>query len=305
MALFQKKIGTVFLKEDSDATQFIKKMTELETQVTDKELKEEIRKQIKIASYGLAGENNISFELKNSGIDMYVLHDIYLEYGDMSAQIDYLIITRKCTFIIECKNLIGNIEIDNQGNFIRTYEINGKKIKEGVYSPITQNQRHLEVLKRVRKEAKGNILNKVAFEKYFNDNYKPLIVLANPKTYLNSKFAKKEVKEHVIRADQVINKIKELNDQYTLSASNEKGMQELAQFFLDANISERSDYAKKYEELVNQMKEQKVQPDSNTEKICPKCGKKLVLRTASKGASAGNQFYGCLGFPQCRYIENL
>lgn len=177
--LFQKKIGTVFLKEDSDASNFITRMQELEQQVTDLELKAEIQKQIKLASYGELGEKNISFELKNSGMDMYILHDIYLEYGDLSAQIDYLVITRKHIFVIECKNLIGNIEIDYQGNFIRTYEMFGKKVKEGIYSPITQNQRHLEVIKQVRKEAKGNFIMKAALEYFFSDSYKPLVVLAN------------------------------------------------------------------------------------------------------------------------------
>ena len=43
-------------------------------------------------------------------IYVYVLHDIYLEIGDLSAQIDYLVITRKMVFVIECKNLIGDIE---------------------------------------------------------------------------------------------------------------------------------------------------------------------------------------------------
>lgn len=37
--------------------------------------------------------------------------------------------------------------------------------------------------------------------------------------------------------------------------------------------------------------------------FCPKCGAKLVLRTASKGRNAGNRFYGCSGFPRCRYIR--
>ena len=36
---------------------------------------------------------------------------------------------------------------------------------------------------------------------------------------------------------------------------------------------------------------------------CPKCGAALVLRTASKGANAGNQFYGCSGFPKCRHTR--
>lgn len=189
MALFQKKIGPVFLKEESDAARFISKMQELENRVVDPKRKAEIQKQIKLAAYGEYGEKNISFELKNSGMDMYVIHDIYLEYGDLSAQIDYLVITRQYVYLIECKNLIGNIEIDNQGNFIRTYELCGKKIKEGIYSPITQNQRHLEVLKQVRKQSKNNFIQKALFEHNFDNIYKSLVVLANPKTYLNARYA--------------------------------------------------------------------------------------------------------------------
>lgn len=323
--LFQKKIGAVFLKENSDASKFITRLQELEQQVTDLKLKEEIQKQIKLASYGELGEKNISFELKNSGMDMYILHDIYLEYGDLSAQIDYLVITRKNTFVIECKNLIGNIEIDNQGNFIRTYEMFGKKVKEGIYSPITQNQRHLEVIKQVRKEVKGNFITKAAFEHFFNDSYKSLVVLANPKTFLNAKFAKKEIKDQVIRADQLITKLKSICDQCKDSDMSEKEMLEIAEFFLNANKPERSNYARKYEEMaaeaakmpalpvekiietpdvVIEKKLVGTNPDSS-QKLCPRCGKTMVLRTATKGDNVGRQFYGCSGFPKCRYIENI
>jgi Protein of unknown function (DUF2726)/Topoisomerase DNA binding C4 zinc finger len=38
----------------------------------------------------------------------------------------------------------------------------------------------------------------------------------------------------------------------------------------------------------------------DTEPICPKCGGKMVLRTAKSGANAGNQFWGCAGYPQCK-----
>lgn len=48
MELFQKKIGPVFLKEDSDATVFIDKMQQLESKATSSELKHEIQKQIKL-----------------------------------------------------------------------------------------------------------------------------------------------------------------------------------------------------------------------------------------------------------------
>ena len=52
MELFQKKIGPVFLKENSDASAFIEKMNELHNKATTPELKKEIEKQIKLASYG-------------------------------------------------------------------------------------------------------------------------------------------------------------------------------------------------------------------------------------------------------------
>lgn len=42
-----------------------------------------------------------------------------------------------------------------------------------------------------------------------------------------------------------------------------------------------------------------------TKKVCPRCGKELVLRTARKGEHAGEQFYGCSGFPKCRYSESI
>ncbi len=40
-------------------------------------------------------------------------------------------------------------------------------------------------------------------------------------------------------------------------------------------------------------------------KACPKCGRELTLRTARRGAHAGEQFLGCSGFPECRYVEPL
>ncbi len=41
------------------------------------------------------------------------------------------------------------------------------------------------------------------------------------------------------------------------------------------------------------------------ERICPRCGGKLVMRTSSKGVHKGNQFWGCSNYPKCRYIENV
>ena len=44
----------------------------------------------------------------------------------------------------------------------------------------------------------------------------------------------------------------------------------------------------------------------DTRKLCPKCERELVLRTASKGPGAGKQFWGCSGYSSgCRFTMPL
>ena len=248
MAFFNKFDKPVFLKE-SDVTDYISRLKSLQNKATG-EVRERIDREIKLASIGEFGENNIAFELKNSGMPMYILRDIHLETGDLTAQIDYIVVTRKVVFVIECKNLIGNIEIDSDGNFIRDYEFNRKRIREGIYSPITQNQRHLEVIKQLKKEKKSNAFMKLIYDKIFDDFHKSVVVLANPKTLLNAKYAKKDIKEKVIRADQLNQYIKDVYSKSKNAEDNDKNMRLWAEGFLELHTPSGSDYAKKYEEII-------------------------------------------------------
>ena len=328
-ALLYKYFGPVFVKEDSDAEPFIEKMKSLSARASGK-LKEKIDDQIAIAEAGLKGEKHIAYELKNSGMDMLVAHDLYLEKNGLSAQIDFLVLTRKHGFIIECKNLYGNIEIDDKGNFIR-HKGQGKAYrKEGFPSPVSQNARHLNIIKEIRREYKTNFFTQGQFDKFFPQIYRSIVVLANPKTILNDKNAPEEVRKVVIRLDQLVSYIKKIEAQDDNYKSSEKEMHELLDSFLKCSKPNKSDYAKKYEDLLTEVIASKVNPQNENhiekssprmekaskdksilenptklEKICPKCGKPLVLRTARKGENSGNQFWGCSGFPKCWYREDV
>lgn len=246
MGLFSSNKEPVFLKESSNAEEQIAKLKTLEYSLNS-EGQSILKQDIKCLEYGIAGEKNIAFELKNSHMPMYILHDIYLEDGNFSAQIDYLVFTRKLCFIIECKNLYGDVEINNVGDFIRTTEFGGKKKKEGIYSPITQNQRHLELLKKARMENKSNFMTKFIAGALFENFHVPLVVLANPKTVLNAKFAKKEIKDRVIRADQLVKCMKEINDRSKEASSSDERTLEWAQSYLAMHKEVTKDYTKKYE----------------------------------------------------------
>ncbi|MFL0248092.1 HRDC domain-containing protein [Candidatus Clostridium stratigraminis] len=260
MGLFNRMKEPVFLKENSDAEAQLEKLKILEP-LLNAEGQNIIKQDIKCLEYGITGEKNIYFELKNSHLPMYILHDIYLEDGDLSAQIDYLVFTKKICFIIECKNLYGDIEINNAGDFIRTIEFGGRKKKEGIYSPITQNQRHLELMKKIKTDKKNNILTKYMAGRYFEDLNKSVVVLANPKTVLNAKFAKKEVKEKVIRADQLVKYIKEMYENSKEPADSEDRMLAWAQSYLDLHKNVEKDYTGKYQQykIITQKPNKEVQ----------------------------------------------
>ena len=296
MGLFSTTKEPIFLKEDSFALKQIECLKELYKRVTD-EGKAEIENDIKLLEAGLYGENQIIFELKNSHIPMVVLHDIYLEYEGLSAQIDFLIVTKGYVFVIECKNLVGNITVDNTGSFTRIFDYGRFKKKEGIYSPITQNQRHMELIKQKVIAKQTNVLSKKLAEKAFEDNFKSVVVLANPKTVLNAKFAPKEIKNSVIRADQLIEFIKRAN--VGSEMRSEKAMLELAESYLQAHIENKKDYTEKYAQYF-------IQKTTVEEKIlCPKCGSEMIKRVATKGDNAGKSFYGCSKFPKCRGILNI
>lgn len=246
MGLLNRMKEPIFLKESSNAEEQLEKLKALEP-LLNPEGQIIIRQDIKCLEYGIAGEKNIAFELRNSHMPMYILHDIYLEDGDLSAQIDYLVFTRKMCFVIECKNLYGNIEINSVGDFIRTMEFGSKTKKEGIYSPITQNQHHLELMKKIKVDNKNNILTKFMVGRYFEEFNKSVVVLANPKTVLNAKFAKKEVKEKVIRSDQLVKYIKAMYEKSKESADSEARMLAWAQSYLDLHKEVIKDYTGKYE----------------------------------------------------------
>ncbi len=158
--------------------------------------------------------------------------------------------------MIECKNLIGKIEINNNGDFIRTLEFEGRQRKEGIYSPITQNQRHIELMKKIRIDSKSNRLIKFLAQKSFDSMYQSVVVLANPKTVLNVKFAKKEVKEQVIRVDQLVNYIRKVYEQSSQPVLSDEELLRWATSYLDFHKNVVKDYTSRYEKYrINTMTE--------------------------------------------------
>lgn len=235
---------TAFLKEDSTIDTDLVKLKEIRDKVKNKS---EIDKDIKLIELGVKGEAEIAFELKNANLGLVVLRDITLEFQGNKAQIDYVIVSKGFTYFVECKNLIGNIYIDNNGQFTREYNYNGKKIKEGIYSPYTQAVRHKEIFRNIWLNSHNSFVKLLVGSSFDNNWYKPLVVLSNSKALLYDKYAPKNIRDCTIRVDQLVSYIeKDLSNYDKDLLANKKRMYSLAQSFLDLNVTNNTSFASKY-----------------------------------------------------------
>lgn len=201
--------------------------------------KQSIDKNLKYVRYGLYGEQKVYYELKNSFIPMLCLHDIRLEYEGYVAQCDFIVITNKFICVLEVKTLNCNIEIASDGSFTRISKNKFGKLMppRGMYSPISQNERHINILREIL--VKENLI------KIFP--IKSIVLMANPETIINKNEAPKEIQKKVYKYDQISNLLrKELNNDNNSKIMIEKDMYKIADFLFQNNKPKTIKHIGKY-----------------------------------------------------------
>ena len=240
MGLFDRFLNNkikepIFYNEHEDTR--IQLLDELIDKVGDnqKQILEEEKKYVQI---GLSGEKNVIYELKRCINPIVFIHDVTIQNGFHDSQIDFIIITRKGLLVLETKKLIGDITIDNEGNFIRYFKNAKGEVykKEGIYSPITQNTYHVNALRRL---FEGNRL-------YRNLNIESLVVIANTKTIINKKYAPSEIKKLVIKHDQLNTIINDFVKDDRYSDLNDNKMLEIAEIIVNSDTKKSIDYVSKF-----------------------------------------------------------
>ncbi len=237
---------TIIYKENSELQD---KYNALKKLVEEYPNNKNLLKQLYIVKKGLEGENEIAYQLKKAHIGMYVLRDMKFKYEDLTAQIDYIVITPVYIYYIECKNLIGNITVTEKGDFIKETIINDKKSKIGMYSPLRQVEAQREVIRKIW-ENKISSVKKLFASKKFDFYRRVLVVAANHETILNTKNAPTDIKHKVLRADALVRQIEyefehRNKDDYL---ETKKGMEEIANTYINLSVKEKINYYDFYKE---------------------------------------------------------
>ena len=235
---------TIFYKKTSNLQDKYEALKKLNDEYPNNN---DLMNELYIIKKGLDGENEISYQLEKAHIGMYVLRDINVKYKNLTAQIDYIIITPVYIYFVECKNLVGNITVTEKGDFIREIIINGKKVRKGIYSPLRQVEAQREVIRKIWEE------NTSKFKKIFASNHfeyyrRVLVVIANQDTILNTSKAPKEIKYKILKADALIRQIEydikhKKNNDYLES---QKNMKKIAQSYCNLSTKDDTNYYEFY-----------------------------------------------------------
>lgn len=233
--------------------------------------------QILLFKIGELCESKVLDELKYSFYPMNIIKDISINIGEFHCQIDFLIITKKSIYLIECKNNGANLKIDSNGSFYLVKE--GKKNR--IFSVLNQIERQKMILEQLDFDVDIK-------------NIQPIIVYANEETGIEIE------DETILRGIGVINldrlnslireKEKDLEEIYT-----EEEIEKIKNKLLDP-ILKNSDYveenSKKWDEFELRMQlEKNINEKKALEKIAERNSAKSI-KSNNDGSKISKDEFG-------------
>ena len=196
--------------------------------------------------------------------ERYIFNNYILKRGNSSAQIDHILVSRFGVYVIETKNYAGMIA----GNHNATYwsqTLDYGAVKNKMYNPVKQNERHVEYVKRLLPPGTP-IFSMVVFVRA------DIRYVNSPNVYTYEEFS------DILRKDASAllqpSQIKDVAERLTRAQAN--------------HVISDEDHIQNV-----QIIQEKIENG-----ICPRCNAKLVLRHGRYG-----DFLGCENYPRCTFIK--
>ena len=221
-----------------------------------------------IEEIGERGEHLVS-QFLSYDPNSIVFNDIILvnDKTKKSSQIDHVVIRPNGVFVIETKNYAGRVYgSDSQREWTQVLAYG--ETKNRFYNPIKQNATHIYFLAKVLKQ---------------HNIYVSVIMFPRAELYIQTSSLVCNGQNSLLQA---------LNSNTGISLTA-KQTQNIAARLAEIKASPT---VTKEEHIQGVLKTQY----DIANNICPRCGKPLALRKGKNG-----QFYGCSGYPDCRFTKNI
>ncbi len=245
---------------------------------------------------GKVGEGvvNLAAKLRLDPNVYHMMKDVTIPSKTGTTQIDHVIVSKFGLFVIETKNYKGWIYADTKD--AKWTQVNFKQ-KNRFQNPLRQNYAHICALSELLELPKDKILGVVCFMG-------------------DAKF-KTEIPSGVFLEGRYVNYIQSFQTPAFSEAEVSGIIQKLESERLERGFKTNRQHIWQLKDRHSTGGFRSVEPGGDgappskndfavtgcAKSACPKCGAAMVLRTAKKGANAGNQFWGCSRYPDCKSIR--
>lgn len=205
---------------------------------------------------GINGEKQTKRKLGYCDFYCNILSDIKLSNGDLENQIDFLVITKKMCFIIECKNITNTTKVLPDGRFAIGRYQSGKWKSEKILSPIEQNHEHVQLVKNIYKRNVSAIAD-TSKNKITNEYFRPILVWGNNNSKIDwldaSEDIKNEIEEQFVYLERLITYMNKIYNESSLPEKSLKEVKELSQIFYDIHKKNEEEYNRKNKQWALQI----------------------------------------------------
>jgi len=206
--------------------------------------------------------------------EYHLIKNVTLPTDDGTTQIDHIIVSKYGVFVVETKNMKGWI-FGSENHKQWTQQI--FKHKSKFQNPLHQNYKHVKTL-----EATLHIESNAK-----NDSIFSVIIFIGDSTF------KTKMPENVRFARGGIEYIKSKTDIVFNRQEIAGVIEQIESGRLERGFKTNRQHVKNVREIIE---------EKSDIKACSKCGSDMLLRKATKGKNAGNDFWGCTTFPKCRNV---
>jgi len=200
------------------------------------------------------------------------VHNVTLRTRDGTTQVDHVIVSPFGVFVIETKNMGGWI-FGGEKEPQWTQKIFRKTFR--FQNPLRQNYKHVKAVEEILGVPSDTIHSVVAF---MGDSRFKTPMPPNVTKGLGYIRHIKSFQERVFSEEQVRGLVSDL---------------------------ESGRMRPSLETHRNHVSNLKMRADPTAERSCPACGSPMVIRNVRRGARAGQQFWGCSGYPKCRVSQEI
>ena len=194
-----------------------------------------------------------------------------------TTQIDHIIVSQYGIFVVETKNMKGWIfGSENQKQWTQKIFKHTSKFQ----NPLHQNYKHVKTLEALLLDDSNTKIECVF----------SVIIFIGDSTF------KTKMPENVRFARGGIDYIKSKRDSVFSEGEVTDIIEQIESGRLERSIKTNRQHVKHVKEIVKKK--------SDT-KSCSRCNAEMVLRKATKGKNAGNEFWGCSAFPKCRNVVEI